>query len=380
MFIKCRRCIYTNIIYEKFNARKARMKKWFYSILFLLFSSSLFADPINNIVFLGDSLSDNGNIYQLLLHILPKSPPYFQGRFSNGPTWAERVGQNYYQQYYINYENYAYGGATAILHMPNSKFIAPTILPIEVDKYLIDHLFSSKAETLFAIWIGGNDYIFTDNNIDQEKLTDQVIAGISAAISNLINHGATKFLILNLPDLGKVPYAGITNTQERLSTLTQLHNEKLAREIELLKRANPTITFMFTNIYKKFNDVLLNPTKYNDKYHVHLQNTHDACWQGGYLLKNPINKLSLQKDIQAAMASGNGNNKYMTAEITNFILANPILASTYQSGKMYEQGFKPCDNADGYIFWDGIHPSAVVHQVIALMVEKEIDKTLFANH
>ena len=55
----------------------------------LLFSVSLAgAAPFSNIYFFGDSLSDSGNISALSLGLYPGAP-YYQGRFSNGPTWAE---------------------------------------------------------------------------------------------------------------------------------------------------------------------------------------------------------------------------------------------------------------------------------------------------
>src|SRR4051812_23986271 len=40
----------------------------------------------------GDSLSDNGNLYALTSRTQPASPPYYQGRFSNGPTFVELLG------------------------------------------------------------------------------------------------------------------------------------------------------------------------------------------------------------------------------------------------------------------------------------------------
>src|SRR5690242_20274022 len=41
----------------------------------------------------GDSLTDNGNLFALTRAIqpVPPSPPYFDGRFSNGPVWVEQL-------------------------------------------------------------------------------------------------------------------------------------------------------------------------------------------------------------------------------------------------------------------------------------------------
>jgi len=50
------------------------------------------AQSYNRLVVFGDSLSDNGNLYAVSGQ--PVSPPYFQGRFSNGPVFTELLGFN----------------------------------------------------------------------------------------------------------------------------------------------------------------------------------------------------------------------------------------------------------------------------------------------
>jgi phospholipase/lecithinase/hemolysin len=50
--------------------------------------SVVHAGAITEIVVFGDSLSDTGNLFayekMMNLPLLPPSPPYYQGRFSNG--------------------------------------------------------------------------------------------------------------------------------------------------------------------------------------------------------------------------------------------------------------------------------------------------------
>ncbi len=57
---------------------------------------------LNQIYIFGESLSDSGNIFtvstaasQLLptISIAPPSPPYFQGRFADGPIWVDEIAQ-----------------------------------------------------------------------------------------------------------------------------------------------------------------------------------------------------------------------------------------------------------------------------------------------
>jgi len=58
----------------------------------------------------GDSTCDNGNgTYTLLNHTYPPSPPYYNGRFSNGPVFMEYLSNILNATLY----DYAYGGATS---------------------------------------------------------------------------------------------------------------------------------------------------------------------------------------------------------------------------------------------------------------------------
>ena len=50
------------------------------------------AQTYGRIVVFGDSLSDSGNLYTATGGTNPPSPPYFQGRFSNGPVFVELLG------------------------------------------------------------------------------------------------------------------------------------------------------------------------------------------------------------------------------------------------------------------------------------------------
>ena len=46
---------------------------------------------LTEIVAFGDSYVDTGNLFVATGGTFPASPPYFSGRFSNGPLWVERL-------------------------------------------------------------------------------------------------------------------------------------------------------------------------------------------------------------------------------------------------------------------------------------------------
>ena len=73
------------------------------------------AQSYTRLVVFGDSLSDNGNLYAVTGGTQPLSPPYYQGRFSNGPVFTELLGFNAGRYTagapVTGSVNYAFGGA-----------------------------------------------------------------------------------------------------------------------------------------------------------------------------------------------------------------------------------------------------------------------------
>jgi phospholipase/lecithinase/hemolysin len=360
-----------NSFYLKY-VKEVMMKKIIFLLSLLFCCSHVFAGPINKIVFFGDSLSDNGNLYKLLLTIFPKSPPYFQGRFSNGPTWAEDVGKYYADHDHTDYKIYALGGATTISHPPSATFIAPTTLKLELSQYEMDTLFKDKSKTLFAIWISGNDYLF-----DPYTDVNKVVGRIAWVIETLINEGGRHFLVLNLPDLSRIPLTQHDAKIEQLHWVTQSHNKKLAEAMQNLKNAHADINLTFVNVFDIFNDLIDNPQKYNEKYHIHITDTKSACWQGGYTLKKMTSVPALSSELQQTFSDQKwGENKMNTDEISHFILHSPSVSQAYTVGKWYEQGILPCSNPNAYLFWDQIHPTGLVHQMLSQIVIQNLTATM----
>lgn len=346
------------------------MKKIIALFFLCLSFTAVHAANFKRIVIFGDSLTDPGYLYQLLFKILPKSPPYYEGRFSNGPTWAEEVGNYFYSNYYIDNEVYALGGATAVFHMPSPKFISPATLQWEVDKYLLNNIFSDKSDTLFIIWIGGNDYLF-DADAEPENATTEVVDRIAWAVEKLASHGGQHFLVMNLPDLSKTPIAKENGQTAQLSTMTVMHNQKLAAALDRIRKANPGMSVLSYDIYAMLNDVIQDPSKVNQKYGIHLTNTHEACWGGGYTLRKQLNKATMTSDIQRTLIDTYGKvpKNVDPAAASDYILRSPELAYVYALGQSVKLGNNPCVNPEEHLFWDSIHPTSVVHHVLALMVE-----------
>lgn len=339
------------------------MKKIQLFFVLLFCSSMAYAEVMKQMVFFGDSLTDNGNLYHYL-KVIPKSPPYYNGEFSNGPVWADVLSKTYPK---VEYANYAVGGATVVLRGPLQDSL-PVNLREEVQDYLIRTKSSDRSHTLFAIWIGANDYMVSDSE-DINVLTNQVIDSTIDTVHLLMDHGANMFMLVDLPNMSKVPYyLEHADESDRVRLLSQLHHEKMIAAIQQLKAQNPDRVFIYIDAYSTFDDISAYIDTYNQKYNTHITITNSAngCWLGGYTLRD-TQALSdaLQRDLQKNAGLNKDNQAWSTR-----IMQTPALQTVY--ALQSNADVVPCDNPDEHLFWDLVHPTAVVHRVFADIVKDKL--------
>jgi len=344
----------------------------------LSYAQTISPTSFSKIVFFGDSLSDNGNLYYYLLGFLPKSPPYYQGRFTNGPAWSEFVDQYYLNKNSVQAVNYAVGGQTAILHNPTGGFL-PYTLTMSLDSYLLHTVLRDRSDTLFIIWVGANDYLPGFSNLDQ--LSTNVIDAIKATIDSLIYHGGKSFLVINLPDLAKTPFAKTTAYEADLKAATTVHNLKLDAAITELQNGHKGINIDLFNSNKLLTDFMENTEYYNNKYNTHVSNTTEPCWKGGYTLANANNKITeetiarqIDNHLHSKMFTNAKTNHLDSGAIAHFIASNPALLESYKVSENENTGLKRCIDPDAYVFWDGVHPSAVLHMMVSKNIIEFIDQ------
>jgi phospholipase/lecithinase/hemolysin len=345
----------------------------FFAIIFIILNPLIcFAgegSPYNKIVFFGDSLSDNGNLYSLIFNILPKSPPYFEGRFTNSYVWSDIVAKYFEQNNAIESTNFAVGGETVLFHDPRKGFLPYTLL-ISVDNYLLRTVFRDRSTTLFIIWIGGNDYLH--DVIDAEQLTSEVTERIKYAIERLIGFGWKNFLIVNLPNLSKSPYSHAHGLDQLLTELTNAHNKKLAEVISQVQQTYEDINIRLFDLNEVLSHFWSDPDKFNKKYNINVKHLKKSCWQGGYSLsQSRISEEAVMRDIEQTMQLKSSRKEVLPKDfdakrLAHYITFSPDLQEAYSVGKRASKGELPsCINPDEYFFWDQIHPPAVVHTVLA---------------
>ena len=113
-------------------------------------------DPFSEIFTFGDSLSDTGNLYILSGGTIPPDPPYYQGRFSNGPIWTEQLADMLGME--LPPENqFALAGSQT--GYDNFEIPLPLGFRTQIDGYLGSlGLQEVDPNALHTIWIGANDF------------------------------------------------------------------------------------------------------------------------------------------------------------------------------------------------------------------------------
>lgn len=342
------------------------------AIIFTMLPLSSYAQnlvPFSKITFFGDSLTDNGNFYSDVYEFMPKSPPYFYGRFSNGPVWSEYVDQYYLEKNNVESVNYAIAGQTTIFHNPTKGYL-PYTLTMSLDNYLLHTIFSDRSSTLYVLWEGGNDYLPGIDNLDD--LTTNVVNSIKSAIESLIYHGGNNFLVINLPDLAATPYGQTNSNKSLLRSASLLHNIKLAAAVAEIQESYKNVNIHLFDVNQLLDNFMKNPDAYNQKYNTHISNTSQSCWLGGYTLApKKITEEMIARQIEdhlrtrSRSLSSEKTNKVDAAALANYIYTTPALMESYKVSENQSTGLKSCDNPDNFMFWDRIHPTAPMHMMIS---------------
>ncbi|MGQ3889614.1 SGNH/GDSL hydrolase family protein [Legionella sp. CNM-1927-20] len=332
--------------------------------LLLTLHTYAFNNRFDTMVIFGDSLSDNGNLYNYMWHYLPSSPPYYLGRFSDGPVWTEYLYADLFPETYIEgFQDYAVGGAGAVL---SYKENLPFTLAAELNNYFYWHTYGRKDTTLYTIWIGANNYINEPTNV--EDLTTGVVNAIGNAVERLIAKGGNKFVLINLPDLARLPHAKNSSRQWLLTYLAETHNRKLTTRIDELKLKYPQVLFLYFDAYNFFNQSIDHSEDYG------FINTDEPCYLGSYT--GWLN--TLKPDDETLFASLKARSPKLTEKEWLLIKNNPQLYEAALTSYLFNllpanEQTEPmqCGN---YVFWDQVHPTTAVHKIIAQQVRTLIDK------
>jgi len=274
------------------------------------------AQAAGSLYVLGDSLSDNGNLYKLIGY---PPPPYFEGRFSNGPVWAEYLPGLTGLGFSAG-NDYAYGGAFTGNISYNgvnygTNLVAPGLPGIntEIAEFAasVGHFSPNDVVTL---WAGANNYFEYADIIKANPASaaaiiayavPNTISELSGATAALISLGAHTLLVPNLPNLGDTPDFNTIPIETYLADqLSDAHNAALPGAMEAL-HLKTGANIIVLNESQLLSDVVANPFRYG------FVNATDAC-------------IDTPACVDGSTATQNT-----------------------------------------YVFWDGVHPTTRAHEYIA---------------
>src|SRR5262245_23347845 len=170
------------------------------AVAILGFSNLAHAEsPFSEVVVFGDSISDTGNAF-LGFEGAAAGPPYFEGRFSNGPVWVEVLAQELGlpapAPSLMGGSNYAWGGAET---GPGISFFGTPNVGTQIGQFLADREQLTGHE-LIVIAAGSNDLAW-----DTPHAAGRLVRNLGKHISDLAAAGGRTFLVPNLPSPGPNP-------------------------------------------------------------------------------------------------------------------------------------------------------------------------------
>ncbi|KAI8843387.1 GDSL-like Lipase/Acylhydrolase-domain-containing protein [Chytriomyces cf. hyalinus JEL632] len=283
-------------------------------LLPLLAHAAISPSDIKRVVAFGDSLSDNGNLFKLYKY---PEPPYFNGRFSDGPVWVEYLAV-YLQN--ASLEDYAFGGATAnssnALAGLFSSVLNSTVRIPDLAQQL--EMYTSKTGTgttaaqandlgsvLFTVLSGANDF-FESAALAKVPDANGIAGTLVSFVARLVSMGATKILVAKMPPLEATPsIAKFAQFKSILQLLVSTFNEALTTGISKIAADNPKVSIVIFDTAAVFNY----GTSAEGMKAFELTNTSSRC---------------LSEDKKT-----------------------------------------PCSDPHSYLFWDDLHPTTKGHAIIA---------------
>lgn len=306
---------------------KRRLSSLVAFLIFMLAGANAWATAFTGLYAFGDSLSDAGNspsavlsIYKLIGGFCDPGhpcPPYFDGRYSNGPVAVEYLADSVLPggATPANFFDFGISGATTGIgnYGDGGTVASPGAYGLpgmaqEIGLYLTLSGGAADPNALYFVWGGANDFL-TDLFTPNSPIT--AAQNIALYVGALAAAGAEHILVPNIPDLSLTPYVqSVPGLDFFAKGFSVDFNTALATQLGGLSLAFPNADIVQFDTFSFLNDVVLNPANYG------FTNSQDACL--------------------------------------------PSLLVT------------PCADPVNYVFWDGFHPTTHADAVIASAFAKAV--------
>lgn len=267
------------------------------------------AGSYTGLVVFGDSLSDVGNTYAAAG--LPPAP-YYNGHYSNGPMWVEYLAQKLGiaapTPSLLGGTNHAWGFAQSSGGLTYPPEAGGAGVPNLLTQVGGFVQAGGALDSTKLVSIWAGANDFLNNGVTDYN---QVTDNIVTAITTLAAVGGTQFLVGGLPLLGVLPatLAEPPQTQALLNQLTMAFNATLEAKLQALSASRPGLHIYYNDVNAEFQKIIASPSSYG---------------------------------------------------LTNV------------TGSALDDILKGVSDGKGYLFWDGVHPTTAVHQLIADIAYQEV--------
>lgn len=275
------------------------------------------ASPFSTIYAFGDSLSDPGNLSGLTFGVIPTAP-YAEGVFTNGLLWVQQLAAIYHmpltQSYLDGGTGYAIAGAetgATLVHDQNAADLDTQLGVFEASNN------SADPHALYTLSIGANDCFdvvteFFRSPSNALAAIQQAVANETSFIQSMADDGARNFLVMNVPDIGKIPNitAGGALYSQIASAVAGTYDYYLNVSLSNMVQQQG-LNIHVLDAFTLVDAMVANPGPYG------LTNVTDPLWSGNFTDPN--------------------------------------------SGTLAATGTA----AQGYLFFDGMHPTASGHAILA---------------
>ncbi len=302
--------------------------------------------PYSNLYIIGDSLSDQGNLFaatqELFPTYAPGQPPipaddhYFQGRFANGEIYADmlanRLGLTSTRSS-AGGNNFAFGGSRTSYNRVEAGapplFNPPGTLPdgerpwtlnLQRDDFAARSIFEPNA--LYVVWSGSNDLgditriALSGNAALASQFMGEAVLGIKDVVDTYLAAGAQTMLVPNVPDLGLVPAVfGLDPLPipdvppDFVATTATALVQEFNAAVDAMLTAYVGVDIVRHDTFNFLRGVVADPSAFG------LTNVDSACYSGFVGPATPADTV--------------------------------------------------CDDPDSHLFWDSEHPTTAFHRLIA---------------
>jgi cholinesterase len=338
--------------------------------------------PSPRLFVLGDSLSDVGNAAALTDLVLgePLPPPstiglcnpadlfllehgcedvlYRRSRVSDGPVAVEHLAAHLKSGEFapsLHFWPGRSGGTDYAVASAKASAPGREDLARQVDMLLIQHGPLLPADGLFVVMVGGNDAIDALQAVEAaatqrqtaspqegpEAIVARAVAAISANVERLINFGAARLIVANVPDLASLPAVRVR------AAASPAAEALLGAASDISSNFNRDLDSALQRIAAKPRGV--RPVR--------------------------LARFDLAAELQQvqAAAASEGRNAIDACFDSEAYWASAI------AERRFHQDCAPAaagPRFDGFVFWDGIHPTGAAHAALGAaliaLYEREI--------